>query len=70
MNKSYLIPIYVTNELLNNVIKIESLIEDLHNRIVEDYNGGESFQQYEEDRLSTYKVLELIQYLRTIKEGE
>jgi hypothetical protein len=70
MNKSYLIPIYVTNELLNNVIKIESLIEDLHNRLVEDYNGGESFQQYEEDRLSTYKVLELIQYLRTIKEGE
>ena len=70
MKKGYLKPIYVTNELLSNVIKIESLIEDLHNRLVEDYNGGESFQQHEEDRISTYKILELIQYLRTTKQGE
>ena len=60
MRDDFLVTVYLRFNLLKYIVKSKSLIEDLHNRLVEDYNGGEAFNQYEEDRLITSKVLELI----------
>ena len=52
-------------ELLNKVA-VTSLLEDLDNlcaRLQEDYNGGEPFEQTEEDRIAVMYACEMLEYL-------
>ena len=52
-------------ELLNEET-IRSLLKDiesLNERLIEDYNGGEEFNQFEEDRLATTHVIEILEEL-------
>ena len=62
-NKNYLKVAYIPAGMLDEVIKSYNLLDDLHHRLVEDYNGGKAFEQYEEDRLITGKLLHLIDLL-------
>lgn len=64
MNKSSLYPVYIKTELLNEIINSHELLKDLHHRLVEDYNCDNAFNQYEEDRLITYKFLLLIDMIK------
>lgn len=47
-----------------NINKLQELLEDLHNRLVENYNNGQPFEQYEEDRLTIQNVIDLLDYYK------
>ena len=38
-------------------------LEDLKNRLVDNYNNGTEFEQFEEDRLELWKVVEFLESL-------
>ena len=53
-------------EDLLNKVAVASLLEvldDLCSRLQEDYNGGEPFTQYEEDRLAVMDACEILEHL-------
>lgn len=45
-------------EMFKNLIKI---LDDLCKRLQDDYNGIDIFEQYEEDRLAVYNVIEILE---------
>lgn len=44
-----------------NIKRLITNLDDLCKRLQDDYNGGEIFSQSEEDRLTVYTAIELIE---------